>query len=273
MQDELKPVAWRYDHPDHMTEYGTLRLTDGDKASGYTETPLYAHPPTTNRVAVSGTPVGDHQMVDAVAELQLAAFLAGRGSVTSMKHGTRTAKPCPTMDDFKGMAQAALTAARAQVEGRTSGCGRLWNTTPKTTIMKTSAANGMVALSPAKHSAQKDRDMSSELIERLREKNEWTNQKPYFHAHPKSLESADLIEAQAATIAQLQAELADAREVPGRIAEYLRDPHTVMDNMALWISKTKAGFMTSRTKGDLGIAAWFARNAATAIEARDWSKP
>lgn len=53
--------------------------------------------------------------------------------------------------------------------------------------------------------------MSSELIERLREKNEWTNQKPYFHAHPKSLEAADLIEAQAATIAQLQAELAEAR--------------------------------------------------------------
>lgn len=154
--------------------------------------------------------------------------------------------------------------------------------------------------------------MSSELIERLREKNEWTNQKPYFHAHPKSLEAADLIEAQAATIAQLQAELAEqkerlgkalklqmderhkseaeaklwfdkaqkwgaelaeAREVPGRIVEYLRDPHTVMDNMALWIGKTKAGFMTSRTKGDLGIAAWFAREAATAIEARDWSKP
>ena len=52
-----------------------------------------------------------------MAELQLAAFLAGRGSVTSMKNGTRAAKPGPTMDDYRRMAQAALTAARAQVEG------------------------------------------------------------------------------------------------------------------------------------------------------------
>jgi len=52
-----------------------------------------------------------------MAELQLAAFLAGRGSVTSMKNGTRAAKPGPTMDDYRRMAQAALTTARAQVEG------------------------------------------------------------------------------------------------------------------------------------------------------------
>jgi len=68
--------------------------------------------------------------------------------------------------------------------------------------------------------------MSSELIERLREKNEWTNQKPYFHAHPKSLEAADLIEAQAATIAALQAELAEARdkaldEAAGAVCGYI----------------------------------------------------
>lgn len=45
---------------------------------------------------------------EAVAELQLAAFLAGRGSVTSMKHGTRSAKPAPSMDDFRAMADRAV---------------------------------------------------------------------------------------------------------------------------------------------------------------------
>lgn len=90
--------------------------------------------------------------------------------------------------------------------------------------------------------------MSSELIERLREKNEWTNQKPYFHAHPKSLEAADLIAAQAATIAQLQAELAEAREVPGRIVGWMRGGDHLHDPTEC-------------------------EEIATAIEARDWSKP
>lgn len=52
--------------------------------------------------------------VERVAELQLAAFLAGRGSVTSMHHGTRSAKPAPTMDEFRNMAIAALSPAREQ---------------------------------------------------------------------------------------------------------------------------------------------------------------
>ena len=30
----------------------------------------------------------------------------------------------------------------------------------------------------------------SDIVERLREKNEWTNQRPYFHAHDKCLEAA-----------------------------------------------------------------------------------
>ena len=42
------------------------------------------------------------------------------------------------------------------------------------------------------------------LIERLEAKDEWTNQRPYFHAHEKSLEAA-------AAIASLQAELDEAR--------------------------------------------------------------
>ena len=50
----------------------------------------------------------DEQAVERVAELQLAAFLAGRGSVTGMKHGTRTAKPAPSMDQFRQMAITAL---------------------------------------------------------------------------------------------------------------------------------------------------------------------
>lgn len=48
------------------------------------------------------------ELIEQVAELQLAAFLAGRGSVTGMKHGTRVAKPAPSMDDFRRMAQSAI---------------------------------------------------------------------------------------------------------------------------------------------------------------------
>lgn len=38
-------VAWRHEHPRFgVVSYETTRLTDADKAAGYTETPLYAHP-------------------------------------------------------------------------------------------------------------------------------------------------------------------------------------------------------------------------------------
>ena len=45
----------------------------------------------------------------------------------------------------------------------------------------------------------------SDIVERLREKSEWTNQRPYFHAHDKCIEAA-------AEITRLQAELAEARD-------------------------------------------------------------
>lgn len=76
------------------------------------------HPLTSNPVDVSeaanmrDNAASADALGEVIAELQLAAFLAGRGSVTSMKHGTRTAKPAPTMDDFRRMAlaTAALSA-------------------------------------------------------------------------------------------------------------------------------------------------------------------
>lgn len=45
---------------------------------------------------------------------------------------------------------------------------------------------------------------SKALIERLREENEWTNQRPYFHAHGKCLEAADYIEKLEADNARLR---------------------------------------------------------------------
>ena len=45
----------------------------------------------------------------------------------------------------------------------------------------------------------------SDIVERLREKSEWTNQRPYFHAHDKCIEAA-------AEITRLRAELAEARD-------------------------------------------------------------
>ena len=63
-----------------------------------------AHPPA---VPADG-------LVEALAELQLSAFLAGRGSVTGVKNGTRVAKPGPTMDDFRRMVTSALAAHRGE---------------------------------------------------------------------------------------------------------------------------------------------------------------
>jgi len=50
----------------------------------------------------------------------------------------------------------------------------------------------------------------SDIVERLREKSEWTNQRPYFHAHDKCIEAA-------AEITRLRAELTEAREGMDRI--------------------------------------------------------
>ena len=47
-------------------------------------------------------------------------------------------------------------------------------------------------------------DEAKALVEQLRKEDEWTNQRPYFHAHAKSLEAADLIETQAAELAKLR---------------------------------------------------------------------
>lgn len=56
---------------------------------------------------VSTEPAGD--LVEQVAELQLAAFLAGRGSVrTKVDGSTVKSLPGPTMDDYRRMARAAI---------------------------------------------------------------------------------------------------------------------------------------------------------------------
>lgn len=66
--------------------------------------------PMTHNTTQPEQPASPSGLVEVVAELQLAAFLAGRGSVTSMQHGTRSAKPAPSMDEFRNMAAAALAA-------------------------------------------------------------------------------------------------------------------------------------------------------------------
>ena len=59
MPSDLKPVAYWYRHPEQFDgePFGTIPLTLADIAYGWTETPLYAHPPA--------QPSGD--MVEAVA--------------------------------------------------------------------------------------------------------------------------------------------------------------------------------------------------------------
>jgi len=50
------------------------------------------------------------------------------------------------------------------------------------------------------------------------------------------------------------------------IVAWLQDPDTIVENMNLWVNRTKAGNITGRSMGELGTAAWFARNATNAIE-------
>lgn len=64
------------------------------------------------RAALASIPTDDlagmDGLVEAVAELQLAAFLAGRGS-------TRADGPAPSIDDFRRMAATAIQSLLAQV--------------------------------------------------------------------------------------------------------------------------------------------------------------
>lgn len=64
-----------------------------------------------DRVTPRATPAAPDEMLERVAELQLAAFLAGRGSIRTKADG-RTVKALsgPTMDDYRRMACAALGA-------------------------------------------------------------------------------------------------------------------------------------------------------------------
>ncbi len=71
------------------------------------------------------TPATDDALVEAIAEAQLSAFLAGRGSVTSMKHGTRSAKPAPTMDDFRNIARSVQAPILAQLAERDKTIARM----------------------------------------------------------------------------------------------------------------------------------------------------
>lgn len=52
--------------------------------------------------------------------------------------------------------------------------------------------------------------LTDDLVKRLRGETEWTNQKPYFHAHTKCLEAADRIEALTAEIEKLRKALEEA---------------------------------------------------------------
>jgi Lar family restriction alleviation protein len=64
-----------------------------------TQTPLYAARPVQS------------ELVEAIAELQLAAFLAGRGSIRTKDSGhTVVSLPGPTMDDYRRMAEQVLLA-------------------------------------------------------------------------------------------------------------------------------------------------------------------
>lgn len=92
---------------------GPLKHSEAEAITAW-NTRVDAHPPTTNPVVVSETPVGDHQMVDAVAR---AIMMARDDGGCIVKDWQKEAKDNCHVAQALRQAQAALTAARAQVDG------------------------------------------------------------------------------------------------------------------------------------------------------------
>lgn len=97
MQTDAEPVAYWYRHPTQMDAepFGTLRLTDADKADGWTETPLYAHPP-----------VAAPALKPAVEVWREASDAATDGSVKYQSHADQAAAAVIEAD------RAAIIAAK-----------------------------------------------------------------------------------------------------------------------------------------------------------------
>ena len=58
-----------------------------------------------------------------------------------------------------------------------------------------------------------EQERVADLCERLEETSEWTNQRPYFHAHDKSLEASTALKRLAARCDALEGVLNAARDV------------------------------------------------------------
>lgn len=69
MQADAAPVAWLVKHPTHGTEVTQQKCTEADLKYGWTETPLYAHPPVDNRVSTS-SPVDDRETPETSVNLR-----------------------------------------------------------------------------------------------------------------------------------------------------------------------------------------------------------
>jgi hypothetical protein len=74
--------------------------------------------------------------------------------------------------------------------------------------------------------------MTDDLVKRLRGETEWTNQKPYFHAHTKCLEAADRIEALTAALEKfddlIQYQYTGSREAMSAMAEAAQEGARVL---------------------------------------------
>jgi len=95
--------------------------------------------------------------------------------------------------------------------------------------------------------------MSSEFTDGLRNLARMTND---GYMRGPAIQAADRIDEAAATIAHLQAELAEARGVPGRIVEWLNE-------------RIHSAPKDQYSRGACDVF----KLVACAIEARDWSKP
>lgn len=104
MSDSFEPHAEMPPEP-MLSEAETRRLVERLEAQIKETERLEQAIATRPAANVEAEPVA---IIEAVAELQLAAFLAGRGS-------TRVKGPAPSMDEFRRMATSAIASALEQV--------------------------------------------------------------------------------------------------------------------------------------------------------------
>lgn len=112
IQSDAAPVAWMVKHPTHGTEVTQQKCTEADLKYGWTETPLYAHPPVDNRVSTS-SPVDDRAAPNTSGKLREA--LAVWADALSAQHDAQQNPKGRPNQAAAAVIEADREAVRAEV--------------------------------------------------------------------------------------------------------------------------------------------------------------